>query len=62
MQLVVSRVAAAVAVASKASARTSLEAARQSVEDRVITTATAATEWYSLASRLALAEAEVEKL
>jgi hypothetical protein len=53
-------------VASEASTRTSLEATRQSVEDR--TTAVQATaiaapiEQDSQASRLALAEAEVEKL
>jgi hypothetical protein len=34
MQLVVARVTAAAAVASKASTRTTLEAAKQSVEDR----------------------------
>jgi chromosome segregation ATPase len=66
MQLVVVRVVAAAAVASEASARTSLEAARQSAEDRATTAQTAAiavgTERDSLASRLALAEAEVEKL
>jgi hypothetical protein len=48
------------------SARTSLEAARQSGEDCTTTaqtaTAAAATERDSLASRLVLAEAEVEKL
>jgi hypothetical protein len=66
MQLVVTRVAAAAAVASEASAWTSLEAARQLVEDHATTSetavATAATERDSLASRLALTEAEVEKL
>jgi chromosome segregation ATPase len=66
MQLVVARVAAAGAVASETSARASLEAAHQSVEDRAISAetvaATAATERDSLASRLALAEAEIEKL
>jgi chromosome segregation ATPase len=59
-------VSAAAAVASKASARTSLEAARQSTGDRATTTQTAAAaaamERDSLASRLALAEAEVKKL
>jgi chromosome segregation ATPase len=59
MQLVVARVATAAAVASEASARTSLEA--RATTAQTITTA-AATEWDSLASRLALAEAEVEKL
>jgi hypothetical protein len=66
MQLVVARVAAAAAVAIGASARTSLEAACQSANDRAATTETAAaaatTERDSLASRLALAKAEVEKL
>jgi hypothetical protein len=66
MQLVVARVAAAGAVASETSAQASLEAALQSTEDRAIsaeTTAVAvATERDSLASRLALAEAEIEKL
>jgi hypothetical protein len=53
-------------VESEASARTSHEAARQSAEDRATAAesaaATAATERDLLASRLALAEAEVEKL
>jgi DNA repair exonuclease SbcCD ATPase subunit len=66
MQLVVARVAAAGAVASETSARTSLEAARQSTEDRAISAETAAaaaaTERDSLAWKLALAEAEMEKL
>jgi hypothetical protein len=66
MQLVVARVAAAAAVASEASERTSLEVARQFAEDRATTAQTAATaaatERDLLASRLALAEAEVEKL
>jgi hypothetical protein len=66
MQLVVVRVVADAAVASEASERTSLEAVRQSAEDRATTAQTAAiavgTERDSLASRLALAEAEVEKL
>jgi chromosome segregation ATPase len=66
MQLVVARVAVAGAVASETSARTSLEASHQSAKDRAIsaeTTATAVvTEQDSLASRLALAEAEIEKL
>jgi hypothetical protein len=65
MQLVVARVAAVGAVANEASARTSLEAARQSAENRATTAetaaATAATERDLLASRLALAEAEIEK-
>jgi hypothetical protein len=59
-------VAAFTAVASEASARTSLEAARQSAEDRTTTaetvSTTAATERDLLASRLALTKAEVEKL
>jgi hypothetical protein len=54
------------AVVSEASAQTSLEVACQSAEDRATTAgtaaATAATERDSLASRLVLAEAEVEKL
>jgi chromosome segregation ATPase len=66
MQLVVARVAAATVVASEAPSRTSLEAAQQSAEDRSTAAQTAAavvaTERDSLASRLALAEAEVEKL
>jgi chromosome segregation ATPase len=66
MQLVVARVATADAVASEASARSSLEATRQLAEDRATTaetaTAAAATERDLLASRLALVEAEVEKL
>jgi hypothetical protein len=66
MQLVVAQVVAAGAVASEAFARASLEVARQSIEDRAITAktaaATAATERDSLALKLALAEAEVEKL
>jgi hypothetical protein len=66
MQLVVARVAAAAAVASEESTQTSLEAARQSAEDRATTAQTAvaaaATERDSLASRLALTEAVVENL
>jgi hypothetical protein len=66
LQLFVARVAAATAVASEASTRTSLEAARQSAEDCATDTqidvSAAATEWDSLTSRLDLAEAEVEKL
>jgi hypothetical protein len=66
MQLVTARVAVAAVVASEVSARTSLEAARQLVEDRAVTAkttaATAVTEGDSLASRLVLSEAEVEKL
>jgi hypothetical protein len=66
MQLVVARVAAEGAVASEASARTSLEAARQLAEDRATTAetaaATAVTKRDSLASRHALAEAGIEKL
>jgi hypothetical protein len=66
MQLVVARVAAAGAVVSEASARSSLEATRQSAEDQDTTAKTAAaasaTERDWLASRLALAEAEIKKL
>jgi chromosome segregation ATPase len=63
MQLVVDREAAVAAVASEAFARTSLEAARQSAEDRATTAETAAaTERDSLVSRLALIEVEVKKL
>jgi hypothetical protein len=66
MQLVVARVAATGAVASETSARASLEATRRSAEDRAISTETATTaavtERDSLASRFALAEAEIEKL
>jgi hypothetical protein len=64
MQLVVARLRQP--VASETSARASLEATRQSTEDRAIsaetTTAAAITKRDSLASRLALAEAEIEKL
>jgi chromosome segregation ATPase len=66
MQLVVAQVAAAVAVASEVSTWMTLEAAKQSVEDRTTAaqsiTTTAVTERDALASMLALAEAEVEKL
>jgi hypothetical protein len=66
MQLVVARVVAAAAVVSEAFVRTSLEAARQSTEDRATSTETvtaaATTEWDSLASRLTVTEAKVEKL
>jgi chromosome segregation ATPase len=66
MQLVVARVAAAGVVVSETSARASLEVARQSGEDRAISVetaaVTAATEWDLLASRLALAEAEIKRL
>jgi hypothetical protein len=66
MQLVIARVAAVGAVASETSARASLEAARQSKEDRAIFAETAAaaavTERDSLASRLTRAEADIEKL
>jgi chromosome segregation ATPase len=66
MQLVGARVVAAGAVASEASARASLEAAHLSAEDRATivetTAATAAIERDSLASRLGLAEAKIEKL
>jgi hypothetical protein len=66
MQLVVARVAATSVVASEASARSSLEAARQSAEDHATTAESAAAavaiEWDSLASRLMLAKAEIEKL
>jgi chromosome segregation ATPase len=66
MQLVVAQVAAAGAVASEASARVSLEAARQSAEDRAISAETASaaaiTERDSLVSRLVLAEAEIKKV
>jgi chromosome segregation ATPase len=58
--------AAAAAVASEASTRTSLETARQSAEDHATAAqaviAAAPTERDSLASRLALTEAEFEKL
>jgi hypothetical protein len=66
MQLVVTRVAVAGAMVSETPAWASLEAARQSMEDRAVSdetaTAAAATERDSLALRLALAEAEIEKL
>jgi hypothetical protein len=65
MQLVVAQVAAAGAVVSETPARASLEAARQSAKDRAISAETAAataiTERDSLASRLALVEAVMEK-
>jgi chromosome segregation ATPase len=56
MQLVVARVAAAATAASEASTRTTIEAAKQSAEDH------ATAERDSLVSRLALTEAEVERL
>jgi hypothetical protein len=60
------RVVAAGVVASETSTSASIEAARQPAEDRAISTETAAaiatTERDSLASRLALTEAEIEKL
>jgi chromosome segregation ATPase len=66
MQLVMAWVVAAGAVASETSARASLEVVCQSAEDRAISAetavATTATEQDSLVSRLALAEAEIEKL
>jgi hypothetical protein len=66
MQLVMARVAAAAAVASEASTRTTLEATKLFTEDRATATQTTAAaaviERDSLASRLALAEAEAEKL
>jgi hypothetical protein len=66
MQLVVARVVAAGAVASETSAQSSLVAAHQSTEGRAISVETAAaaaiTKRDSLASRLALAEVEIEKL
>jgi seryl-tRNA synthetase len=59
-------VATAAAVVSEASVRTSFEATRQSAKDRATTgqtaAAAAATELESLVSRLALVEAEAEKL
>jgi hypothetical protein len=66
MQLVVGRVAAVGAVPSETSVWASLEATHQSAEDRAISaenvTAAAVTERDSLALRLALTEAEIEKL
>jgi hypothetical protein len=66
MQLVMTQVAAADAVVSETSAWASLEAAHQSAKDRAISAeiaaAVAATEQDSLASRLVLTEAEIEKL
>jgi chromosome segregation ATPase len=66
MQLVVAQVAADAVVASEASTRTTLEAAKQSAEDCATTAqsaaATAVIERDALASRLALADAEAEKL
>jgi hypothetical protein len=64
--MVVARVAAAAAVASEATTRTTIEAAKQSVEDRAtaapFAAATTMTERDSLVMRLALAKAEIEKL
>jgi chromosome segregation ATPase len=66
MQLVVAQVAAAAAVASEVSTRMTLEAAKQSAEDRATAAqsaaATAVEERDALATRLDLTEAEVEKL
>jgi chromosome segregation ATPase len=66
MQLVVAQVAAAGVVVIEASTRASLEVPRVSAEDRAIAAetaaATAATERDSLVSKLALVEAEVERL
>jgi cell division protein FtsB len=66
MQPVVARVTAVVAVVSEAMARTTLEAAKQSAEDRTTaaqsTATTATTEQDALVMRLALDEAEIEKL
>jgi hypothetical protein len=66
MQLAVAQVATTAAVASEASMWTTLEAAKQSTEDRATTTlstaATATGERDALVARLALAKAEVEKL
>jgi hypothetical protein len=63
MQLVVDQVVAAAAVAREMSTRTTLEAAKQSVEDRATAAqsvaATAAGERDALVMGLALAEAEV---
>jgi chromosome segregation ATPase len=66
MQLVVTRVAAATAVASEVTTRTTLEATKQSAEDRATTAlsvaATTTTERDALATRLALPEEEIERL
>jgi uncharacterized phage infection (PIP) family protein YhgE len=66
MQLVVGRVATAGAVASEASSRVTLEASRQSAEDRTTVAqaaaATATTERESLEARLAQEEAKIEDL
>jgi hypothetical protein len=66
MQLVVARVAAAGVVVSETSAQASFEVVCQLAEDRAVSTetaaTTAATEWDLLASRLALAEAEIKRL
>jgi hypothetical protein len=66
MQLVVARVAVAGVVESKTSVWASLEVPHQSVKDRSISVETvavvAASERDSLATRLALAVAEIEKL
>jgi chromosome segregation ATPase len=66
MQLVMAQVAATAEVASEASTRTTLEAVKQSADDSATaaqsSAAAAVTERDELASRLALAKAEVEKL
>jgi hypothetical protein len=66
MQLVVAQVVTTAVVASEVSTQTTLEATKQSAEDRAAAAqsaaATVVTERNALASRLALAEAEVEKL
>jgi hypothetical protein len=62
----VARVAAATVVVSEATTRTTLEAAKLSTEDRAMAAqsaaTTATTEQDALATRLAQAEAEIEKL
>jgi chromosome segregation ATPase len=66
MQLVEAQVVVVVVVASEATTRASLEAAKQSTEDCALLAQsdafTAATEHDALATRLALVEAEIEKL
>jgi hypothetical protein len=66
MQLVVAQVAAAATMVSEASTQMTLEATKQSTEDRATAAQSAAAttvgERDALAMRLALAEAEVEKL
>jgi hypothetical protein len=66
MQLVVARVTATTVVVSELTTWMTLEATKQSAEDRATAAqsaaATATTKWDAMAMRLALAEVEIEKL